>query len=406
MNERKGFQKPITGMDASGILLFAIVLLLVLGITFAVYSLRPDPIAEFISEDRVISVMYVFEEDGAPLTTFVVLYYPITRRTAVFDVPGDLGMLIRRINRFDRIDTVYDSGRTDTFRELVAGILGIEIGFSVHIDVADLPAYVDLLEGLDLFVPTRIDFRDEAGNRVLLPAGVHRFSGAKAAVYMTHVLPGEERELVSDRRQNFFRAFLQRQAALNESLKSPAAGRLLRGYARMGLNQRARNRLFDELARMDPDRVGVYSVGGTPREVSGQTLLIPLHEGHLARDVVRRALASITRTEPDDSRSLTVEVLNGTTTAGLAGRTAELLREFGYDIVFFGNAEHSGFERTVIIDRSGNEALARNFAGTIRSDNIVFEPAYLPGTGQGGDSRSDITLIIGRDFNGRFVVGN
>jgi len=153
-----------------------------------------------------------------------------------------------------------------------------------------------------------------------------------------------------------------------------------------------------------------------PREVSGQTLTIPLHEGHLIRDIARRTLASITRPAEGADRHFTVEVLNGTTVSGLAGRTRDLLQEFGYEVTSIGNAEHSGFERTVLIDRSGYESMARNFASIIRLNNIIFEsPAFGSVAADSGlspialqhtDFGSDFTLIIGRDFNGRYVVGN
>jgi len=356
--------------------------------------------------------MYVIEEDGLPLSTFVVLYYPATRRAAVFDVPGDLGMLIRRINRVDRIDSVFDPKQISVFENLVGNILGIDISFSIVMNTQNLSKAVDLLEGVELFVPSRVQFHDENDRLVLLPSGIHRFCGDKAVTFLTHQLPEEDPEMVSHRRQRFFLAFLQRQAEMNEQLNIPEVARMFRSLIRTDLNERARLRLFDEFANMDMGRISVQSVGGVQREVSGQTLLIPLHDGHLIRDVMRRTLASITRPAEGADRHFTVEVLNGTTVSGLAGRTADLLREFGYDVISVGNAEHFGFERTIVIDRSGYEVMARNFANIIRSNNIVFENpareflAHGETVLQHTELRSDFTLIIGRDFNGRYVVGN
>ncbi|MCL2599913.1 MAG: LCP family protein [Treponema sp.] len=400
------------GRDASPVLLFAIILFLAVGIFVGVRSLRVDPIAGVLAEGRVISMMYVIEEDNVPLGTFVLLYYPATRRAAVFDVPGDLGMLIRRVNRVDRIDTVFDRSQISVFENMVGSILGIDISFSIVMSTENLSRAVDLLEGIELFVPSRVHFHDESGQLVMLPSGIHRFSGDKALTFMTHQAPGEDREVVAHRRQRFFLSFLQRQVEMNEKLQIPEVARMYRSFMQTGINERARVRLFDEFAHMDMGRISMQAVGGTPREVSGQTLFIPLHDGHLIRDIVGRTLASITRPAEGADRHFTVEVLNGTTSRGLAGRTADLLREFGYDVISVGNAEHSGFERTVVIDRSGYEAMARNFANIIRLNNIVFESQDLDFLVSGEmalrhtELRSDFTLIIGRDFNGRYVVGN
>jgi len=105
-------------------------------------------------------------------------------------------------------------------------------------------------------------------------------------------------------------------------------------------------------------------------------------------------------------------VLNGTTINGLAGRTAEFLRGFGFDVISTGNADHSGHARTLVIDRSGYEDIARGFANIIRCTNIRFDPpARVPvwETSEGFDLqyheiRADFTLILGRDFDGRFVT--
>ena len=398
-------KKVFIGKDASAVLLVAIALLLIGGTAFSVYFLRSDPIQEFIAEDRVISMMYVIEENGSPLGTFVVMFYPGTGRAAVFDIPGDIGMLIRRLDLVDRIDTVYDPRQMSAYRELVGSLLGTEISFSAIIGTENLARTVDLLEGLELFVPSAVDYRDGSGMQILLPSGIHRFDGDKAVTFMTYAEPGESDELVWHRRQRFFLSFLQRQAEMNDDLKIPEVSRLFRSFVQMDISDRARMRLLDELARTDIARISVQRVGGTSREVSGQTLIIPSQDGYLIRDVVRRTLSSITRPVEGADRPFTVEVLNGTGIAGLAGKTRDLLREFGYDVIYVGNAEHSGYENTTVIDRSGYEEMAKNFAGVIRCGNLVFEDPYFL-QGESRELKADFTLIIGRDFDGRYVVAN
>jgi hypothetical protein len=107
-----------------------------------------------------------------------------------------------------------------------------------------------------------------------------------------------------------------------------------------------------------------------------------------------------------------VEILNGTATIGLAGRTAELLRSFGYDVISIGNADRNDYWDTQIIDRSGFKEMAETFAGIIRCGNIRFEsqisddPVSDAGINmQNLEYKADFILIIGRDFNGRYVTG-
>jgi hypothetical protein len=188
---------------------------------------------------------------------------------------------------------------------------------------------------------------------------------------------------------------------------------MYQSFMQTGLNQRTRARLFDEIAGMDLDRVNIQSVGGNYRTGSGKPLLIPHFDGNFIKDIVRQVLGALTRPAEGSlgDRVFTVEVLNGTSVAGLAGRTAELLRAFGYDIISTGNADHPGYEKTLIIDRSGYETVAGNFADIIRCNNINHEAEARENPEdefalQSHEYRSDFTLIIGRDFNGRYVTGN
>jgi hypothetical protein len=168
--------------------------------------------------------------------------------------------------------------------------------------------------------------------------------------------------------------------------------------------------LFDELTYIDTGRANIQSVGGNLREVSGQLLIIPHWDGNLVKEVVRQTLSTLTRdiNEHLRERTLTVEVLNGTAVNGLAGRTAELLRSFGYDVISVGNAEHSNHENTVIVHRSGDENMVMAFANTIRCTDVrreIFTQEDLE-EDPNREYRADITLLIGRNFNGRYVAGN
>jgi anionic cell wall polymer biosynthesis LytR-Cps2A-Psr (LCP) family protein len=400
-----------TKFDTSVFLLAAILILLAAGVIFAFFTLRSDPIEEALLGDRVINTLFIVDKGGKPLCSYVLMYYPGTRRAAIFDVPGELGLIIRQINRVDRIDTVYKRRDIKDFESEIEGLLGIEIGFSVIIDEADLGKMVDILEGVEIFIPNPVEII-EGEDPILFPSGVVRLDGDKARSYLTHEPPGEEAEMVSFRRQRFFLSFIKRLGEMNEKLKNPQVNTVYRTFFEASMDQRTRFRLFDEFARIDTDRTNIQSVGGNSREVSGQLLLFPYYDGSLIKDIVRQSLGGLTRPVDGDisERVFTVEVLNGTAVNGLAGRTAELLRGFGYDVISIGNADRNDYEKTEIIDRSGYEDVVRAFGDVIKCRNIrsetpVTDNLNLELSPQNFEYRSDFTLIIGRDFNGRYASG-
>ncbi|MDR0722709.1 MAG: LCP family protein [Treponema sp.] len=395
-------------VDASAFLLGTIVVLLGAGIFITVVALRADPIEGVLTGDRVINTLFVIEGDAKPLGTYVLMYYPVTKRAAIFDIPGELGLILQKINRVDRIDIVYDAEKITAFEQEIERLLSIDISFFLVLNTQNLCKVVDLIEGVELFIPAPVEIYQESGP-ILFPSGITRLDGDKATSYVTYELPDEDRELITFRRQRFFLGFLKRLGEKNDILKTPLVAQAYQTMLKTDMNPRIRTRLFDEYAGIDMDRIGIQSVGGNIREVSGQTLLFPYYDGSLIKEIVRQTLGGLTRQIEGTftERVFTVEVLNGTAINGLAGRTAELLQGFGYDVIAIGNAERT-YEATLIVDRSGNESMVKILGDIIHCKNIQVEAQQntnleMEMTMQHIEYRSDFTLIIGSDFNGRYV---
>ncbi|MDR2608503.1 MAG: LCP family protein [Treponema sp.] len=400
--------------DPSIFLLAAIVLLFAAGSVFIYIFFHSNPEDEAFTGDRIINTLFVLEDQGKPLASYVLMHYPATRRAAIFDIPGEVGMIIQQINRVDRIDTVYNSKDIGPFSTEMGKLLGVQINFSLVINRENLGKIVDLLEGVDIFIPSPVEIFDETPP-VLFPSGLIRMDGDKARLFVSYSQSGEEQELTVFRRQRFFLSLIKRLGEKNEELKNPALTRMFYPLFSSSTGQHVRTRLFDELADIDTDRTNIQSVGGNVREVSGQVLLFPFYDGSLIKEIVRQSLGSLTRQQEGslDERVFTVEVLNGSGINGIAGRTAELLRSFGYDVISIGNADRSDYEKTEIIDRSGLEEVVKALGEVIRCENIRSEAIIsdIPSATemelnlQNFEYRSDFTLIIGRDFNGRYVSG-
>ncbi|MCL2831537.1 MAG: LCP family protein [Treponema sp.] len=396
-------------IDASPLLLIIITVLLAGGAAAGFMVFRSDPIEESLSGDQVINTLFVIEDQGKPLCTYVLMYYPATGRAAVFDIPGSLGLIIQRLNRVDRIDMLYDSAKIAPFQSEVGKLLGIDIGFSVAIDIDNLARITDLIEGVDIFIPVPVEVYSESP--VLFPSGVTRLDGDKAKSYITYELPDETADMPVLRRQRFFLSLLKRLGEQNENLKNSQTAQVFNTYFKTGMDSRTRARLFDAFAQIDIDRVNIQSVAGVPREVSGQILLFPHWDGNLIKDIVRQTISALIRPVEGSysDRIFTVEVLNGTPVTGMASRTADLLQGFGYDIIAIDNADRNDYQNTVIIDRSGHEESARSFGEIIRCRNIQFEtpaPDDPDNSAQNHEYRADFILILGKDFNERYVTGN
>ncbi len=109
---------------------------------------------------------------------------------------------------------------------------------------------------------------------------------------------------------------------------------------------------------------------------------------------------------PAQERIYAIEVLNGTKSQGLARNTSELYQSFGYDVIRIGNAENTDYDKTVVIDRIGNQAVAKAIAQVIQCANIQTTTVGAVDTDDyGTEAIVDFSIILGKDFNGRYVIG-
>jgi hypothetical protein len=392
--------------DISVALLIAIFVIFTGGIIAAAYILNPSRLENEIAADRPINTLLVLENEKKPLCTFALLYYPATKRSAIFDIAGETGLLLRKINRVDRIDTVYDTRSINTYEQEIERLLDLEISYDIIFELHSLGNIVDLLEGVTIFIPSAVEIINGADS-VIFESGYNTLDGRKTQLYLTYTDEQDDYETRRSRQERFFAGFIKRLGEQNKLLKQKDIARAFSALVKTNMSAKTRTVLFDEWAKIDANRINIQIVGGNYRDVSGQRLLLPYYDGSLIKDIVRQTLGALTRGGIGFSeRIFTVEVLNGTATAGLAARTAELIRGFGYDVIEVGNADRNDYDRTEVIDRSGLENEAKIFAGVINCGNVTTEAALQEdGVPEFGESeyKADFTLILGRDFNGRYT---
>jgi len=95
--------------------------------------------------------------------------------------------------------------------------------------------------------------------------------------------------------------------------------------------------------------------------------------------------------EADTLGRVRVEVRNAGGRSGMAHTATNTLRDLGFDVVYFGNADHFGRDSTVVIDRVGRIEKARAVADALGVMRVVSEPdsnLYL-----------DVTVLLGAEWD-------
>ena len=111
----------------------------------------------------------------------------------------------------------------------------------------------------------------------------------------------------------------------------------------------------------------------------------------------------MSETEVVHSRIYVLEIQNGTAVQGLAKNTAALLQSAGYDILTISNADRNDYDKTFIIDHIGNEEIAKNVGDFIRCTDIKTAEVKKDDSALEADTLVDFTIVLGKDFDGRYV---
>lgn len=388
-----------------GALLLLLILLIFISVTVGLaLSLRTDKVEENLATDRVIKTLFVMEDKNEVLFTDVFIYYPVSKKGALINILGNTGAIFSSLGRVDRIDAVYSEKGIDVYKGEVEKLVGQTIPFYVVMDLDKFGELTDMLGGMKVFIPSPVDIKDEEGERYLLPSGVVNLDGDKIRTYLTFSKPDEEDEDKIERRQNVLIAFFTALTQNSRNLQNMKTFEQVAKRMQSNLEGKEFHTLITEIANVDAEHLNPTEITGSRRVVDGKTLLFPYYDGQLIKDVVKQATNALVSLDNENvSRIYVLEIQNGTRVQGLARNTSALLQSAGYDVLSTLNADSQDYDKTVIINHIGNAEVAKNLGDFIRCTNIVDDTATDESLYSDENSNVDFTIILGKDFDGRYV---
>lgn len=165
---------------------FFLVVIVVVLLTFSVFlyfKVRRDSLDEEKSSDEVFKILFVIEDEGVPISTNIIAFYPKTKRAIMFDVPNNTGMILDELGRTDGISALYKEKGVDIFKKKIERLTGINLPFHIQCSTKNIEYVIDMLGGISIFIPTPVDIESNS-KRILLPSGAVLLDGDKAIDYM------------------------------------------------------------------------------------------------------------------------------------------------------------------------------------------------------------------------------
>jgi len=397
-------------IDRNVIFLSLIFIILVFTGIFIFRQFRSDAFMLRMDKSEYITVSFNVGKGNTLFFSELLIFSPDTYKAAIFNIPSNYRTVIESISKIDRLDVLFDFKKPEKFVKRIESIATIPVDFYINIDPDNLIKIVDLLSGLELFIanPFEIINDDEI---ILLPSGSNVLDGEKALLFLSVESSNENDADLIGRWHKFLQAFIKKTADQSLYLENSDFFNKFYSLFSTDMNKESFKSFITVLKKINTERMILQRILGDRKKIDDQILLFPYYDGNLLVETIKQTLLSIKNEDviSDEEINIKIEILNGTNIPGLAARTAHFFTNLGFDVVSTKNAERNDYEKTVVIVKGINSSSANKIAGIIRCTNIessIEKPAIAiageDNTLFSATNQIDVTVILGKDFDGRY----
>lgn len=335
---------------------------------------------------------------------------PNEKTMAMLSIPRDLYTPIAGTKKSVKINEIYSIGEKEKkgsgatlVKDSVGKILDLPVHYYVVIDFYGFVKFIDEIGGVDVNVEKNLndpyypDVNMQGYDPFYIKAGQQHMDGAVALKY------SRSRETTSD----FDRAARQQQIISASKEKVLKIGflanpkkildiiNIIGDHVRTDFSASELVSLSDLLKNLDSSKtVSKVLTNAEDGELisdssSGTFYLMPKGGNW---DNIQK-LAHEIFTEPNlKKENAKIEILNGTKTAGLAGKLADTLRSYNYNVVSIASAPEK-YTNTQIIDyTNGSKPITLTFLKKRLDASVSLQNKI--------SDNVDITIIIGDDYKG------
>lgn len=356
---------------------------------------------------------------GARSDTVIVLHLsPKRTRALLISFPRDSWVHIPGCQKPDgtmsapmttRLNAAFSTGGPACTWKTLEQDTNIHIDHFIQVDFAGFKNVVDALGGVRVCLP--VDVHDPKSG-LNLSAGPHMVRGDQALAFVRvrhNIGNGSDLERIQ-RQQEFMASVVKRATSMGILLNPQKLYHFLDVATRSvttdnQLTVDDLRRIGESLKGLDPKHVKFVTVPVYDRADGAtvawrQPAAKQLFETVRRDEQVRRGGDHGSRPPTVPASQVKVRVLNGTNISGLAGRTADALREAGFRVVHVGNAPEHNHDKTLIT----HDPTASAQANTVAKAVPFATPSAAQSSGQG--SPGTVTVVLGTDAEGADIVNS
>ena len=367
-------------------------------------------IFEIVTPKETKNILVTALHTEGPLTDFimVVQYNPTTRKIAALSIPRDTKV----IGSIDgKINSAYAKKKNiNDLISRVEEVTSISIDNYILLETSVVAKMVDEVGGITYDVPFDMKYDDNSQNlHINILKGKQTLNGENVVKFLRFRKNNDGSIKWGDiQRIDLQQAFIKEAAkqVVTPSIipKLPELIKLGISMVKTDISYAEMIKYAEDVITFDMNNLRMDVLPGEAGYVDGLSYYIanPQKTRELVDDmfyndeVAEESTVNVSETKKEIKKAVNkddvkIEVLNATTTTGLAAKVSRLLKEENYNVTKTGNYKVTDKQKTSIINRGVEESFVKEIKSTIGKGSIKSEEKK-------SSTDADVTIIIGSDY--------
>lgn len=353
----------------------------------------PESIGKIISfaqKDKRINGVILGTDKSGLRTDFImfVSYDPKNNRINMISIPRDTRVAYS-VDK--KINSLYLKGKEELVMKSIGEILGVPVEYYAVVHLEGFRKIIDKIGGIPMYVPTNMKYYDPYQNlNINISKGYQVLDGAKAEgfVRFRSGYPTGDLGRISAQ-QEFIKAAIEQFLKPQNIPRIPTIINIISEHVKTNMPTSKALTYVDDVVKIKKENIIIEKLPGEPRYIGGVSYFI--YDPQETKQLVERMFYNEVdeKAAIERNKKYKVEVYNGTNIPGLATKTAESLKQKGFNVVRVANNNYT-VKETKIIERH------RRAEGSYVKDVIKVGKVSAE---YDGFSDVDITVIVGQDLN-------
>ena len=303
---------------------------------------------------------------------------------------------------FKKINSIPNYGREQGMEFLeryLEDLLDVEIDYYAHFNLEGFRYIIDSIGGIEFDVPMRMKYSDPMQNLYIdLQPGVQLLDGDKSEQLLRFRKDNYNRGYTRgdleriEVQQEFMKVFFEKIVSLDSIISNPKAYfTTLTQYVDTNFGISDALKYVNEIKEIDVANTQTYTLPCTTETISGVSFVIVDEQEvkDFSYEVFKKPTINPEDIVYEDSFDKSIQVLNGSYTSGLAGKTRDLLQNNGYIVGNIGDSlDNKSKETKIYVANIGQGNDLQKF---FTNSKIVVNPQRVE------EFDYDITIVIGTE---------